>query len=58
MKTITMEYSNREYLAIVDELNGTYDINIFLINSDYSIFTELDIDIERVEEILMFYCII
>lgn len=55
---MTLEYSNRDYLAIVDELNGTYDINIFPINSDYSIFTELNVDIERVEEILKLYCII
>jgi hypothetical protein len=54
---MTKELSNNEYLAIIDELNNTYDLNIFPLNSDYSILTELNIDWERVEELLKIYSI-
>jgi len=41
--------------AIVTRIDGTYDVNLFKRNCNYAYFTEIDIDLDRVYDILREY---
>ena len=53
-ETIELKADNGD-LAIITKLGNTYDINLFEEDDDYAYLTEIDVDLDRVYEILYEY---